>query len=151
MPSRPVTAPFDLTKDSPITTTTWTSLQARSKNQRKTDTNGPGPGSEMENPRQLWVSGAWVKNLAVDVHGRDCSDVDGCTNAAGAGMRRSGLQPLCISSVSTIARALFYLPTSVSVAWRSDVLVPQSTRKCGSGPLLALSSLRDPAALESQG
>ena len=53
MPSRPVTAPFDLTKDSPITTTTWTSLQARSKNQRKTDTNEPGSGPEMENPRQL--------------------------------------------------------------------------------------------------
>ncbi len=26
-----------------------------------------------------------------DVHGKDCSDVHGCTNAAGAGMRRSGL------------------------------------------------------------
>jgi hypothetical protein len=50
MPSRPVTALFDPTKDSPITTTTWTSLQAQSKNQRKTDTNEPGSGPEMENP-----------------------------------------------------------------------------------------------------
>ncbi len=35
---------------------------------------------------------------------------------------RSGQQSYCISSISTIAPALFYLPTSMSVAWRSDVL-----------------------------
>jgi len=38
-----------------------------------------------------------------DVYGRDCSQ-----------------QSFCISSISTIAPALFYLPTSLSVAWRSD-------------------------------
>ncbi len=58
----------------------------------------------------------WPRAATYDVHGRDCS-----------------YNPSAISSVSTIAPALFYLPTSVSVAWRSDVLVPQSTRKCGSG------------------
>ncbi len=35
-------------------------------------------------------------------------------------MRKSGLQSLCISAVPTIAPALFYLPTSLSVAWWSD-------------------------------
>ncbi len=43
-----------------------------------------------------------------------------CTNAAGAGMRRSGLQSCCISAITTIAPALFYLSTSLSVAWRSE-------------------------------
>jgi len=56
----------------------------------------------------------------VRVQGKDCSDVHGCTNAAGAGMRRSGLQSSCISAIPTIAPALFYLPTSLSVAWRSE-------------------------------
>ena len=37
----------------------------------------------------------WPRAATYDVHGRDCSDVHGCTNAAGAGMRRSGLQSLC--------------------------------------------------------
>ncbi len=34
-----------------------------------------------------------------DVYGKECSDVHGCTNAVGAGMRRSGLQSYCISTV----------------------------------------------------
>ncbi len=85
MPSCPVTAPFDPTKDSPITTTTWTSLQAQSKNQRKTDTNELGSGPEMESPRHLSVSGAWVKSLGVDVQR--------CTNAAAQATDRARIVP----------------------------------------------------------
>ncbi len=34
------------------------------------------------------------------MYGKDCSDVHGCTNAAGAGMWRSGLQSYCISTIA---------------------------------------------------
>jgi len=51
---------------------------------------------------------------------KDCSDVHGRTNAAYAWMRRSGLQSFCIPPSRQLLHALPYLPTSLSVAWRSD-------------------------------
>ncbi len=74
-------------------------------------------------------------------------DVQGCTNAASAGMRRSGLRPapkaragnlglrlpqwVCRRHLSATAPALLYLPTSLSVACAGgramyrDVRVPR--------------------------
>ncbi len=46
----------------------------------------------------------------------------GCTNAAGARKRRSGLQSFAFPPSRQLLHALPYLPTSLSVAWRSDAL-----------------------------
>ena len=45
------------------------------------------------------ASGTATELLGRTPYGKDCSDVHGCTNAAGAWMRRSGLQSSCISSI----------------------------------------------------
>ncbi len=93
----------------------------------------------------------WPRAATYDVHGRDCSDVHGCTNAAGAGMRRSGLQSLChflrLDNCSCIV-----LPSDFRVG-RMEIRCASATehKEVRERPLLALSSLRDPAALESQG
>ncbi len=161
MPSCPVTAPFDPTKDSPITTTTWTSLQAQSKNQRKTDTNEPGSGPKMESPRHLSLSGAWVKSLGVDVleqRRSSCRDVRMPRRPwmAESGDLRRTWQGLFLQSLCHFLR----LDNCSCIVLPSDFRVGRMEVRCASAtehkevrerPLLALSSLRDPAALESQG